>query len=216
MILLIEDNNDIIDGLKFLLEENKYSVTSINNINECIKYLNNNSPELIILDVTLLDGNGFELYEDYISNKKIPTIFLTANDNEEDIVKGLLLADDYITKPFLAKELLVRIKKVLLRNNKESIIKVKDVSFDIENMTVKKNNKDINLTALELNILSLLFINKGNIVSKNIIIDKVWELTGNDIEEHTVNVYMKRIKDKLNSDIIINVKGLGYKLYDGK
>lgn len=212
-ILLIEDNIDIIDGLKFSLEENGYNVNALKTIKESISYLENYNPNLIILDVTLPDGNGFDLYERHITNKKIPTIFLTAKDSEVDIVKGLELAEDYITKPFSTKELLIRIKKILLRNKKENIIKIKDITFDIDKMTVTKNDKEINLTALELNILSLLVLNKDAIVKRETILDKIWELTGNDVDDHTVTVYIKRIKDKLGSDIIMNVKGLGYKIY---
>ena len=211
-ILLVEDNIDIIDALTFSLKENKYIVESVTTIEEAKKLINT-SMDLIILDVTLPDGIGFDLYKDYISELKIPTIFLTANDNEVDICKGLELgADDYITKPFSTKELIIRIKKILLRNKKDTIIKIKEYTFDIDNMIVKKNNKEINFTALELNILWLLLINKGNVVRKDILLDKIWELTGNDVDEHTITVYMKRIKDKLDSDIIVNIKGLGYKL----
>lgn len=212
MILLIEDNNDIIDGLTYSFRESGYDIKALKSFKESINYLKDNNPELIILDVTLPDGNGFILYEKYISIKNISTIFLTANDSEEDIIKGLELADDYITKPFSTKELLVRVKKVLLRNSKEKIIKIKDFTFDIDNMIVKKNNMEITFTALELNILWLLLINKDKVVRKNVILDKIWELTGNDVDDHTVTVYIKRIKDKLDSDIIVNVKGLGYKL----
>lgn len=211
-ILLVEDNIDIIDALTFSLEENKYIVESVTTIEEAKKLINT-SMDLIILDVTLPDGIGFDLYKNNIKDLKIPTIFLTANDNEVDVCKGLELgADDYITKPFSTKELLIRIKKILLRNKKDTIIKIKEFTFDIDNMIVKKNNKEINFTALELNILWLLLINRGNIVRKDILLDKIWELTGNDVDEHTITVYMKRVKDKLDSDIIVNIKGLGYKL----
>ena len=212
-ILLVEDNEDIIDGLKFSLEENNYKVFCINTKKEAISFLNENIPNLIILDVTLPDGNGFDLYQNYIVDKNISTIFLTAKDSEIDIVRGLELgADDYITKPFSTKELLIRIKKILLRNRKESIIKAKDIEFDIDKMIVWKNNKELSLTALELHILSILFVNKGAIVRRDTILDKIWELTGNDVDDHTVTVYMKRIKDKLDSNIITSVKGLGYKI----
>ena len=216
-ILLIEDNINIIDGLKFSLEENNYKVNFTNTVSESINYLENNIPDLIILDVSLPDGDGFSLYKSYIKSRNIPVIFLTAKASEEDIVLGLELgADDYLTKPFSTKELLTRIKKILLRNKKENIINIKNISFDLENQSVKKNNKDISLTSLELNLLFLLIVNKGNIVRRDTILDKIWELTGNDVDDHTVTVYMKRIKDKLGADIIITMKGLGYKIYDGE
>ena len=210
-ILIIEDNIDIYEGLKYFLEENNYHVLIATNIKDAINNLNN--IDLIILDITLPDGDGFELYDNYIKNKNIPTIILTAKDSEEYVVKGLELgAEDYMTKPFSSKELLVRIKKILLRNNKDSIIKIKDLIFDIDNMKVLRNNNEIIFTALELKILWVLLLNKGNIVKRESLIDKVWQWTGNDIDDHTITVYIKRIKDKLNTDIIITVKGLGYKI----
>ena len=212
-IFLVEDNQNILEGLTFSLKENNYNVESVSNIKDTIKYLNNNIPDLIILDVSLPDGNGFSLYENVIKDRNIPTIFLTAKTGENDIVRGLELgADDYLTKPFGTNELLARIKKILLRTKKDNIITIKNITFDIENMKVMKDNKEITFTALELNILNLLLLNKGNILKREVILDKIWELTGNDVDDHTVTVYIKRIKDKLGEDIITTVKGIGYKI----
>lgn len=120
------------------------------------------------------DGNGFDLYKNYIKKKEIYTIFLTAKDEEDDIVKGLELgAEDYITKPFSTKELLARMNKIILRKNKNTIIKVKDISFDIDKMVVYKEEKQIELTSLELKILHLLFMNINKVVTRNEIIDKI-------------------------------------------
>lgn len=215
-ILLIEDNESIKKGLKFSFEENNYEIDDTNNVESSIKYLNKNTPDLIILDVTLPDGNGFDLYKEIIKEKQIPTIFLTAMDDENDVVKGLELgAEDYITKPFSTKELLTRVKKILLRTNKSNKITIKDITFDLENIKVTKNNKEIELTALELKILQYLIINKEKTITRDTLLDKIWELTGNDVDDHTLTVYIKRIKDKLNSDIIKTIKGIGYKI-DGK
>ena len=215
-ILLVEDNFDIIEGLKFSLEENNYNVSYVTNIKDACFYLDNNIPALIVLDISLPDGDGFSLYKDLISLKNIPTIFLTAKTSEEDIVKGLELgADDYLTKPFSTKELLARIKKIILRTKKDTIINIKNISFDLNTQSIKKDNKEIMLTALERDILFLLLINKGNIVKRDTILDKIWELTGNDVDDHTVTVYIKRIKDKLGVDIITTMKGIGYKI-DGE
>lgn len=212
-ILLIEDNESIKKGLKFSFEENNYEIDDTNNVESSIKYLNKNTPDLIILDVTLPDGNGFELYKETIKEKQIPTIFLTAMDDENDVVKGLELgAEDYITKPFSTKELLTRVKKILLRTNKSNKITIKDITFDLENIKVTKNNKEIELTALELKILQYLIINKEKTITRDTLLDKIWELTGNDVDDHTLTVYIKRIKDKLNSDIIKTIKGIGYKI----
>lgn len=209
MILLIEDNEAIRDGLKYTLEENKYEVECAKDIKEAKELIQNQ--DLIILDVNLPDGNGFDLYETTIKGK-IPTIFLTARDEERDIVKGLELAEDYITKPFKTSELLIRIKKILLRNKKETTIKIKNITFDIESLKVEKDNTQIDLSSLELNLLQQLIINKGKIVTRDALLDKIWELTGNDVDDHTLTVYIKRLKDKIGDNIIETIKGMGYRI----
>lgn len=212
MVLLIEDNESISSGLKFSLEVNKFEVIVSNSISSAIKELEKNL-DIIILDVSLPDGNGFQFYEDYIKNKNIPTIFLTAKDSEEDIVNGLELgADDYITKPFSTKELITRINKVVGRLNKNNIIKVKDITFDLSKMEVFKNNNKLNLSSLELNILKVLFTNLNKVVTRDVLLERIWEWTGNDVDDHTLTVYLKRIKDKLDSDIIVTLKKVGYRI----
>ncbi len=210
MILLIEDNEAIKDGLKYTLEENNYKVECAKNIKEAKELIE--TQDLIILDVNLPDGNGFDLYEENIKQKQIPTIFLTARDEESDIVKGLELAEDYITKPFKTSELLIRIKKILLRNKKETTIKIKNITFDIESLKVEKDNNKLDLSSLELNLLQQLIINRGKIVTRDSLLEKIWELTGNDVDDHTLTVYIKRIKDKIGNDIIETIKGMGYRI----
>lgn len=212
MVLLIEDNESISSGLKFSLEVNKFEVIVSNSISSAIKELEKNL-DIIILDVSLPDGDGFQFYQDYIKNKNIPTIFLTAKDSEEDIVNGLELgADDYITKPFSTKELITRINKVVGRLNKNNIIKVKDITFDLSKMEVFKNNNKLNLSSLELNILKVLFTNLNKVVTRDVLLERIWEWTGNDVDDHTLTVYLKRIKDKLDSDIIVTLKKVGYRI----
>lgn len=216
-ILLVEDNVMVAKGLIYSLEQQKYEITHTLNFNNTKLYLENNSIDLIILDISLPDGNGFTLYEKYIKDKAIPTIFLTARDDEDDIVKGLELgAEDYITKPFSTKELIARINKIMARNKQNLIIKVKNIEFDIDKMAVYKDKEQIVLTSLELKILSLLFLNINKVVTRNYIIEKIWEWTGNDVNDNTVTVYLKRIREKLNSDIIITIKGIGYRIDENK
>ena len=211
-ILLVEDNETIAKALKYALEQEKYKVVQTENIKETQQYLNKEIA-LIILDVSLPDGNGFDLYEKTIKKLNIPTIFLTAKDEENDIIKGLELgAEDYITKPFSAKELIVRMKKILLRQKKNTILKVKDISFDIDKMVVYKNEEKLDLTSLELKILHMLFLNMNKVVTRNDIIEKIWEWTGNDVNDNTITVYLKRIREKLQTDIIITIKGIGYRI----
>lgn len=211
-ILLVEDNEAIAKALTYALEQEKYKVIRTENIKETLQCLNEEI-DLIILDVSLPDGDGFDLYEKTIKKLNIPTIFLTAKDEENDIIKGLELgAEDYITKPFSAKELIVRMKKILLRQKKNTILKVKDISFDIDKMVVYKNEEKLELTSLELKILHMLFLNMNKVVTRNDIIEKIWEWTGNDVNDNTITVYLKRIREKLQTDIIITIKGIGYRI----
>lgn len=211
-ILLVEDNQTIAKALTYSLEQQKYNVIHAINIKETLEALKEKI-DLVILDIALPDGNGFNLYEKTIKELKIPTIFLTAKDDETDIVKGLELgAEDYVTKPFGVKELLARINKVLLRQKKNTILKVKDISFDIDRMVVYKNNEKIDLTSLELKILHMLFLNLNKVVTRDDIIEKIWEWTGNDVNDNTVTVYLKRIREKLRTNIIITIKGIGYRI----
>ena len=212
-ILLVEDNASLAEGLIYALEQNNFKVVHKVNVNATKEFLDKNRPDLIILDISLPDGNGFELYENNIKDKKLPTIFLTARDDEETIVKGLEIgADDYITKPFSTKELIARIKKILGKGQKNQVIEVKDIKFDLDKMVVYKNKKEVQLTSLELKILNLLFTNLNKVVTRNYIIDKIWEWTGNDVNDNTVTVYLKRIREKLDTDIIITIKGIGYRV----
>ncbi len=213
-ILLIEDNLTIIKGLTYTLKQNNYEVYACKNLLEAISYLKDNPKiNLIILDVTLPDGNGFTFFTDNLKTLNIPTIFLTAKDEEDDIVRGLEIgAEDYLTKPFSTKELLARINKILLRQKHNSILKVGDISFDMDKMLVYKDTTKIELTPLELKLLHLLFLNLNKLVSRNTILDKIYEWTGNDVDSHTITVYFQRIRQKLGTDIISTVKGLGYRI----
>ena len=210
-ILLIEDNQTITKGLTYTFSNTNYNLVSAFNIEEAKQILTTKIPKLILLDVTLPDGNGFDLYEEKIKILNIPTIFLTAKDTEDDIVKGLELgAVDYITKPFSTRELLARINRIL--SSKQSTIKVKNITFNFDKMEVFKNDEIINLTSLETKILYLLFTNINKVVKREYLIEYIWNLTGNDINDNTITVYLKRIREKLGIDIIKTVKGIGYRI----
>lgn len=208
-ILLVEDNKSISDNLKYTFNINNMDLDVTNNIKSTKEYLEHNKPSLIILDVTLPDGNGFDLYKSELSKMNIPVIFLTACDTEENIVEVLNMgASDYITKPFRPLELIARINKILHKKT----IKIKDITIDMNKMIVSKNDNIINLTTLEYKILNLLIENINKVVTRERIIDSIWEWTGNDVNDNTITVYMKRIREKLNSDIIITIKGIGYRI----
>ena len=212
-LLLIEDNENIATGLIYAFKKNNHQLMFLTNVEDAKKYLQTNTPALIILDVSLPDGNGFDFYENVIKEKKIPVVFLTAKDDENDIVKGLNLgAEDYMTKPFSTKELLARVDKIILRNKLTKSIKVKNITFDFDKMICFRDNEVIELSSLELKIIHLLFNHVGKVVKRATILDRIWDWTGNDVDDHTVTVYLKRIREKLGTDIITTVKGIGYRI----
>lgn len=212
-ILLVEDNEILAKGLIYSLEQKKYQVIHTLNVENTLKILKTEKIDLAILDVSLPDGNGFDLYRNNIKEKNISSIFLTAKDEEDNIVKGLELgAEDYITKPFSIKELMARINRIILRNKKNTIIQVQNIKFDMDKMVVYRDNENVEVTNLELKILNLLFLNLNKVVKRSEIIDKIWEWTGNDVNDNTITVYLKRIREKIKTDIIITIKGIGYRI----
>lgn len=212
-ILLIEDHQNIAESLDYAFTNQGYSFITVSSYREAVTYLKAHTPTLIILDLGLPDGDGLDLYKEQIIHRKIPTIILSAQSDEDVIVDGLTLgAEDYITKPFSTKELLARVKKIQLRLNKTSIIKVRDVTFDIEKQEVRENGQIVHFTGLELRIFHLLMTNLNRVIPRDFILDKVWEWTGNDVNENTITVYIKRIRAKLNTDLITTIKGVGYRI----
>lgn len=210
-ILLIEDNLSIAKGLEYTFNELNYEIINKTNLKEASMYLIDNIPSLIILDISLPDGDGFSFYENIIKKLNIKTIILTAKDDEDDIVKGLELgANDYITKPFKTKELIARVNKIL--HSDKIVLKSKNITFDLNKMEVRKNDELILLTSLELRILYLLFINMNKVVTRSYLLEYIYNLTGNDVNDNTITVYLKRIREKLDEDIIKTVKGIGYRI----
>lgn len=211
-VLLVEDNLSIAKGLIYAFKQNEFEVNHAQNIKEAEKMLKAEKYSIIILDIMLPDGNGFKLYEKIKQDYFTPCIFLTARDDEDDIVKGIELgAEDYVTKPFSTRELIARMNKILLKG-KNNKIKVKDITLDLDKLVVYKNDQTINLTALEIKLLTLLFTNIGKVIKREYIIEKIWDWTRNDVNDNTVSVYIKRIREKLDSDIIVTIKGIGYRV----
>lgn len=214
-ILLVEDSESIVMGLKYSLEQEGFRVTSAKTIAEAELASNY---DLILLDITLPDGNGFDFFKEVKKKEDIPVIFLTARDEEIDIVKGLDLgAEDYIVKPFRVKELISRIKVALRRYNKitSSIIECNGITLDTENMEAKKDGQRIELTSLEFKILLMLFTNKNKLVTREMILNKIWDLAGNFVNDNTLTVYIKRIREKIGDNdgkIIKTIRGVGYKV----
>lgn len=223
-ILIIEDDETIKIGLKYYLEQEAFDVFLATCKEEALKKLSNNlDMDIILLDINLPDTNGFDLFKDIKKIKNFPIIFLTANDLETSIVMGIDMgADDYITKPFKARELVSRINSVLRRNSGSdnySIIKIGNVEIDMKQAKVFKNKADVMLTALEYKILLALALSPNTVFTREKILSNIWDVNEEYVNDNTLTVYIKRIREKLEDDIanpkiIITVRGVGYKVGD--
>ena len=220
-LLIVEDDITIRQGLKFYLEQENFNVMSVEFASDAIKTIGNNHVDLILLDVNLPDMDGFELFKEIKKIKDIPIIFLTANDLEVSVVRGLDMgADDYITKPFKARELVSRIKNVLRRvnnNQDNNLIKIRDIVIDLKQAKVFKNNVDVMLTALEYKILITLALNPNTVFTREKILADIWDVNEDYVNDNTLTVYIKRIREKIEDDItnpkiILTVRGIGYKI----
>lgn len=211
-ILLVEDNKSIIKGLEYAFAQNGYSCEYCLSLDEAVRKAPFNY-DAAVLDIMLPDGNGFDLFGKIRKYSDLPVIFLTAVDDEDSVVNGLELgADDYITKPFSTRELIARIKRAANKNSKKNIITVSGVTLDLDKSAVFENGKQLELTALEYKLLSLLMQNVGKVVTRELIFEKIWDVSGNFVNDNTLTVYIKRIRKKLDADIIKTVKGMGYQV----
>lgn len=220
-ILLIEDDAHIAQGVQFFLEKEGFQVKLAGTAKEAMHSLRTEDFQLAVLDVTLPDGNGFELFQEIKARKELPVIFLTALDGEEEIVKGFELgADEYITKPFRPRELLLRIKNVVrhtgILSDTKREIQIEYVKINFEQGIVYKNGEQIEVTSLEYKILALLFENKGRVLTRGQILSGIWDESGNFVNNNTLTVYIKRLREKIEKDpnspeIIKTVRGIGYK-----
>ncbi|MFR7454305.1 MAG: response regulator transcription factor [Ruminococcus sp.] len=211
-ILLVEDNKSIIKGLEYAFAQNGYSCEYCLSLDEAVRKAPFNY-DVAVLDIMLPDGNGFDLFKKIRRYSDLPVIFLTAVDDEDSVVNGLELgADDYITKPFSTRELIARIKRVANKNSKKNIITVSGVTLDLDKSAVFENGKQLELTALEYKLLSLLMQNAGKVVTRELIFEKIWDVSGIFVNDNTLTVYIKRVRKKLDADIIKTVKGMGYQV----
>ena len=217
-ILIVEDNYIVADGLKFSLEYEGYSVSIATNTESCYVEIKKCNYDLIIIDIMLPDGNGLELCREIKSKINIPIIFVTAKDTEEDIIKGLNIgADDYIIKPFRIRELIARIQNAIRKYKRENIIEINNVIFDIDRRVIIKNNQEITLTTLEWEILITLLNANGKVVTRDRMLDISYNKKGNIINDNSLTVYIKRLRQKIEDDInnpsiIKTIKGVGYKI----
>lgn len=220
-IFVLEDDNAIGMGLTYSLENEGYDVTLAKDVKSALNIINEQEFALYILDLTLPDGSGYDVCRRIKEIGDLPVIFLTAYDDEVNVVMGFEMgADDYISKPFRVKELLVRIKSVLRRYNKESndgIVKIRDLVIYTNEAKVYKNGAEIILTAMEYRLLLILLNNRGRVLSRNQLLENIWDIDGDFVEDNTLTVYIKRLRDKIEEeptrpDIIKTVRGLGYEI----
>lgn len=220
-ILLVEDNETIVMGLKYSLEQENFKVDVAKNQSEAKEKIKQEKYDVFLLDISLPDGSGFDICRLIKRQQDTPVIFLTAREEENDVVKGLDLgADDYIIKPFRTRELISRINSVLRRygkNSEENQIIHQGIRIDMNKAKVYKDEKEIILTSLEYKILVLLFTNKNKLITREQILDKIWDIAGNFVNDNTLTVYIKRIREKLDDKqgkIIQTVRGIGYRIGD--
>lgn len=220
-ILIVEDDRLINEGIKFMLEIENYDVISAFNIKDGKIVLNRERVELIVLDINLPDGNGLEWCKELRNTGcNIPIIMLTARDTEDDMVIGLQYgADDYISKPFSLPVLKERIKAILRRfsvkiENKK-IYTYKELQIDFDKMTISKNGQQLKITPTEYKVIKMLIDNEGKVLTREQMLDKLWDIDGKFVDENALSVNIKRIRGKLedkNSNIkyIKTVFGVGY------
>lgn len=218
-ILIVEDDKSILANLKSLLENEGYSVFTADGQNKAQEILSGNQIDLILLDITLKDGNGFAFCT-YVKEQfaHIPIIFLTALDDEASVVTGFSLgADDYISKPFRSGELLARIYRRMKKQSGETQIKIQNVTINLDTAQVFKDGEEIFLSSLEYKILLILIRRPGTLISREQLLSEIWDLAGNFVNDNTLTVYVKRLREKIEDDsqnpkIIKTVRGLGYKV----
>ena len=221
-ILMVEDDSTIAFAVKYAVEQEGFNLDIAENLENARKIVNSKEYDLILLDVMLPDGNGYEFLKQLREHDEdTPVIFLTACDEEVNIVMGLDIGgDDYITKPFRVRELISRINAILRRKGKiqdnKKIIKFKNISIHTLEARVFKNDEEIILTSAEYKLLLILIQNKNVVLTRAQILEKLWDVTYDFVNDNTLSVYIKRLREKIEEDsskpeYILTVRGVGYK-----
>ena len=218
-ILLVEDDKNIIENLTEFLRHEGFDVKNATGQSTALEILSENQFDLVLLDIMLADGNGFTTCSAIKSEYNIPVIFLTASGDEYSTVTGFELgADDYISKPFRPRELVSRIKNILrLTGNSGGITQVGDVMVDTIRGTASRDGKDLYLSALEYRLLLVFINNKNTILTRTRLLETIWDVAGEFVNDNTLTVYIKRLREKIekdpqNPEIIKTVRGMGYRL----
>ena len=217
-ILIVEDDITIIRTLEAYLLSEGFEIVSVSSQREALAALENENVDLLLLDISLAEGNGFAVCE-AAKGHGLPVIFLTASGDENSVVHGLDMgADDYIAKPFRPRELVSRIRSVLRRSGKtKRVVMLGSVSVDAEKGIVSKNGTEINLSALEFRLLMAFVNHRGKLLTRNALLEEIWDAGGDFVNDNTLTVYIKRLREKIEDDpqkpeIIKTVRGLGYRV----
>ncbi len=221
-IFLVEDDNEIAKNLSLLLRAEGFTIIHASTQKEASDLLIGNKFDLALVDISLPDGNGFAVCTEIKQMQDIPVIFLTASGDEASVVTGLNMgADDYITKPFRPRELIARLKNALRKNGRSAaVFTIGGLHVDTASGIVKKDGSEIFLSALEYRLLLVFVNNPGNIITRDRLLGELWDAAGEFVTNNTLTVYIKRLREKIEEDpanpqIILTVRGTGYRLGDG-
>lgn len=221
-IFLVEDDKAIAKNLVLLLRSEGFTVTHVHTREQALAVLAGKKFDLALIDISLPDGNGFTVCTEIKETQDMPVVFLTASGDEASVVTGLNMgADDYITKPFRPRELIARIKAALRKSgHAPSALEICGLYVDMASGVVKKNGGEIFLSALEYRLLLLFINNPHSIITRGRLLDELWDAAGEFVNDNTLTVYIKRLREKIESDpanpqIILTVRGTGYRLGDG-
>ena len=218
-ILLVEDDIAIIEALQKFLQSENFKTYTTNGQKQAEEILECKTPQLLLVDLSLNDGDGFGVCN-AAKKRNIPVIFLTASGDELSVVRGLDMgADDYIAKPFRPRELLSRIKRVLRQyeGTLKNLALGSGVIVDTDKGVVTKNGEAVELTALEYRLLNVFINNRGILISRNKLLEDIWDIGGDFVNDNTLTVYIKRLREKIEDDpqnpsIIKTMRGLGYRM----
>ena len=218
-ILLVEDDKGIVANLTEYLTSEGYSVKSASGQAGAMKLLESERFDLALLDISLSDGNGFAVCSAIKADYGIPVIFLTASSDEYSTVTGFEIgADDYISKPFRPRELVTRIRNILrLTRGAGTAIHLGELTVDTVKGTVNKNGRDLYLSALEYRLFLVFLSNRGMVLTRSQLLEAIWDIAGEFVNDNTLTVYIKRLREKIEDDpqnptVIKTVRGLGYKV----
>ena len=218
-VLLVEDDREIVENLTEYLSTEGYLVKSVNTQKDTMEILEKETFDLLLLDVTLKQGNGYGVCTAVKEKYDIPVIFLTALDDEFSVVTGLDMgADDYISKPFRPRELVSRMRSVLRRSGRtQAVVNIRDIRIDTEKGIVTRAGQELFLSALEYRLLLVFVNNRGMVLTRGRLLDEIWDAAGEFVNDNTLTVYIKRLREKIekdpqNPEIIMTVRGMGYRL----